>query len=286
MIEMIERPLDGLAKLVREGFPWLRRGGVLSASHLKPSAQRAMVRYLREKFGDEVAMAAGGIPGAGAAGLRILPESFFLSADFDSFATEFRGLGIKEIHRHSLYSYKVYPAAGQVELLLFDQNIGLATNGLGDTNMQVPGQMSGNEAMVILNVRVVPLPARADYDTVAAGTPVAWGEWFEVLNRNSWLVMEISDKPYLTIGPLSMFPAGIGPGTTVVSLATVTRNIAFSSNGEASNRSLWVQDPPLTVLPNRTLRLFLRWRAAIAVTTGSPGKIGSVLDGYRIRSVQ
>jgi hypothetical protein len=278
----IERPMESLAKQVREGFPWLRRGGVLSAGHLRPSEQRAFVTYLRGKFGDEVAQAAGGIPGG--QGLKILPESFFLSADFDSFAAEFRGLGIKEIHRHSLYAYKAYPAGGQVELLLFDQNIGSATQGLGDTNMQVPGQMSGNEAMVILNVRVVPLPAQADYDTAAAGTPVAFGQWFEVLNRNCWLVMEISDKPYLTIGPLSMFPAGIGPGTVVAGAATVLRNVSFASNGEPSNRSLWVQDPPLTVLPNRALRVYLRWRAALSVSTA--GKIGCVLDGYRIRSVQ
>lgn len=243
---------------------------------------RDMVRWARDKWGSDIADALGGIPGSGA--LRILPESFFLSADFAAFATEFQGLGVKEIHRHTLYAMKAYPTGGQTELLLFDQNIGSATQGLGDTNMQIGGQMTGNEAMVILNVRVIPIPAQADYDAANTVTPVAFGQWFEVLHRNCWLVMEISDKPYITVGPLAMFPAGIGPGSVVGGAATVLRNVSFSSNGEPSNRSLWVQDPPLTVLPNRSLRVYLRWRAALAVTTA--GKIGVALDGYRVRSVQ
>jgi hypothetical protein len=248
------------------------------------AAQRDMQRWLREKGLSAVAQDVSRFGGKGAGALKLLPQSFFLSADFDAFATEFRGANIQEVHRHSLYSYKTYPTTGQVELLFFDQNIGSATNGLGDTNMQVGGQMSGNESMIIMNVRVVPLPARADYDTAAAGTPVAFGEWTEILNRNSWLVMEISDKPYLTIGPLSMFPAGFGPGTALTSLATVTRNIAFPGNGTPDSKALWIQDPPLAVLPNRTLRVYARWRAALLATTA--GKIGVVLDGYRIRAVQ
>jgi hypothetical protein len=279
MIEVVNNVIER----VKRKLPVVLGTRALDLNGVSFRHNRMSHQWLREKLGDEIAMAAD-FGGPGVNQLKILPESFFLSADFDSFAAEFRGLGIKEIHRHTLYAYKAYVIAGQVELLFFDQNIGSATNGLGDTNMQVPGQMSGNEAMVILNVRVIPLPARADYDTVAAGTPVAFGEWFEVLNRNCWLVMEISDKPYLTIGPLSMFPAGIGPGTVVAGAATVLRNVSFSSNGEPSNRSLWVQDPPLTVLPNRALRVYLRWRAALAVTT--QGKIGVALDGYRIRSVQ
>ena len=139
-------------------------------------------------------MAAASIPGSGAAGLRILPESFFLSADFESFAAEFRGLGIKEIHRHSLYAYKAYATAGQTELLLFDQNIGSATNGLGDTNMQVAGQMSGNEAMVILNVllavfNMVPVPPLDGGNVLAGLLPGKGHEIFDRLRPYGFLII-------------------------------------------------------------------------------------------------
>lgn len=271
----------GMTRLYKQ----IKRGmAALDLSGTHAAARRDMMSWLREKGLEAKAQDVSGFRGAGAGALRLLPQSFFLSADFDAFAAEFRGADIKEVHRHTLYSFKQYSTAGHTELLFFDQNIGSATNGLGDTNMQVGGQMAGNEAMIIMNIRVITMPAQADYDTAAAGTPVAFGQWLEVLQRNCWLVMEIADKPYVTVGPLLMFPAGCGPGTFAVSSATVTRNISWANNGDPSNRALWVQDPPLAVLPNRTLRVYMRWRALLTVTTA--GKIGSALDGYRVRAVQ
>ena len=263
----------------------IRRGiGGLDLSGSRAAEQRDMMRWLKERALESLAQDVGGFRGSGARALRLLPQSFFLSADFEAFAAEFRGANIKEVHRHTLYSFKVYAAAGQTELLFFDQNIGAATNGLGDTNMQVGGQMAGNEAMIILNIRVITIPALADVQTAAAGTPVAFGETLRTLTLNCWLVLEIADKPYVTVGPLAMFPAGIGPGSVVAGAATILANVSYANNGDPSNRALWVQDPPIAVLPSRTIRLYMRWRAVLTWTTA--GKIGAALDGYRVRAVQ
>lgn len=272
------KPLVKLYSSIRRGLAGLDLNGQRAAT------RRDVHRWLVEKGLESKAQDVNNFRGSGAQALRLLPQSFFLSADFDAFAAEFRGADIKEVHRHTLYSFKTYATTGHTELLFFDQNIGAATNGLGDTNMQVGGQMAGNESMIIMNIRVIPMPAQADYDTAAAGTPVAFGQWLEVMQRNCWLVLEIADKPYVTVGPLLMFPAGCGPGTFVAGNATVTRNVSWANNGDPSNRALWVQDPPIAVLPNRTLRLFMRWRAVLTVTTA--GKLGSALDGYRVRAVQ
>lgn len=276
-----EDRIGGYARMLRG----LRRGvGLLDLSGQRAATIRDIERWCKEKAIESRAQDIAGFTGPGSRALRLLPQSFFLSADFDQFAAEFRGANIQEVIRHTLYAFRVYAAAGHTELLFFGENIGSATNGLGDTNMQVGGMMAGNEAHVILNIRVIPLPARADYDTAAGGTPVAFGEWNEILQRNCWLVVEIADKPYVTVGPLTMFPSGIGPGTVVAGVATVTRVISWMNNGEPSNRALWMQDPPITVLPNRTLRVYARWRTALTATTA--GKLGVALDGYRVRVVQ
>jgi hypothetical protein len=92
--------------------------------------------------------------------LGLLPRSFLLGSDFQTFAAELKGF--LEIIRWTWYSFKAYATGGATQTLYFDQNIGQATNRLADTNMQVGGQLSGGEAMLVRNVRVVPIPAGAD----------------------------------------------------------------------------------------------------------------------------
>src|SRR5712692_5727866 len=114
-----------------------------------------------------------------------IPETFLLGQDFMSFLTKVPTL--LDARRHVLRSEKAYPTGGQTKLTFFDQNIGAATQQEGDTNMQVASMLAGQEIFVALDLRMLAIPAQADYDTAAAGTAVAWGQWNEVMMRNCWV---------------------------------------------------------------------------------------------------
>ncbi len=216
--------------------------------------------------------------------IGILPRSFLFGSDFESFAAELKGH--LEVIRWTWYSFRVYPAAGSTQLLFFQQNMSTATNGIADTNMAVPGQLSGGEAMVIRNVRVVPIPAQADVFAVNAAFGLAAQQWYNVLTNNCWLELSVGDKLYIRGAPLTLFPAGQGFGSLFTSsqIAANVMNIGHLNNGDPSNRALWEEDPPIYVPSTRTVLVTINWLALNAVATA--GRLGVMLDGWRIRLVQ
>jgi hypothetical protein len=216
----------------------------------------------------------------------ILPRSFLLGSDFQQFAAELTGP--VEIIRWTWYSFVAYAAGGQVQLLFFTQNFGQAANGYLDTNLQVGGQMSGGEAMVVRNVRVVPIPAQADAAPQTGLAANAIRDWYNVLNLG-WLELGVSDKIYVRGAPLTLFPAGQGFGTfhtnsALTGAAFSGTNVSLVQNGDPSNRALWELDPAMYVPATRTVNCALNWRVAQPVTTA--GRIGVMLDGWRVRVVQ
>lgn len=239
-----------------------------------------------EAWGEDLAQDLRNLPGA--ARLNILPQSFFLGSQVADFAAEFRA-GISEVVRWTLYDIRPYTTAGFTQRTYFSENIGTATGGYGDTNLQVSGAMAGNESHVCQYLRIMPLPAQADFDNsvTASVQAVAFGQWHEVLGRTCWLEWKIADKTYMLGGPLFLFPAGMGPGSVIANASSalaITRNISYINNGDPSNRALYLIDPPLAILPNRSFVVNLNWQAAQSVTTA--GKLGVFLDGYRVRAVQ
>jgi len=219
--------------------------------------------------------------------IGILPRSFLLGSDFSTFAAELKGY--LEIIRWTWYSFKAYAVGGATQILYFDQNIGQATNRLADTNMQVGGQLSGGEAMLVRNVRVVPIPANADA-FVVSGPAVALTQWYNVLLNNCWLEASVGDKKYIQGAPLTLFPSGMGLGAIYTANSVVAAglvgptNAAVVQNGHPSNMALWETDPPMYVPSTRTITVSLNWITAQAVTTA--GRLGVMLDGWRIRLVQ
>lgn len=238
-----------------------------------------MRHAVRNLYNDEVAQV---LESPKFQNLNLIPNIGF-SQELGQFAAEFQG-GVSEVVRWFLYSYNTYAVTGHTELIFFSTPVAQATNGYGDTNMQQAGAMAGNEAFVICAIRAIPMPAQADYDAAAAATPVAFGQWLEVFQRNVWLELRIADKLYQQGGPLLRFPQGDGPGTIVAGAATVLRNISWFNNGHPSGMATYKVDPPLLILPTRTFNLTFRWRALLTVTTA--GKIGAELEGYRVRVIQ
>src|SRR5260370_8730424 len=139
--------------------------------------------------------------------------------------------------------------------------------------MQMASQLSGQEIFVALDVRMLAIPARADYDTAAAGTPIAFGDWTEVMMRNCWINFKIGRKKYIdTIGPIALFSPGFGPVPVFVSSATVTRNIAWPAFGTPDTKSLFLMDPPITIVAGENIAASAEWKTSLSITTaGKPG---------------
>jgi hypothetical protein len=238
-------------------------------------------RKAKAILGDDLAQTFAGMQGSQR--LNILPQSFLFSNNLDDFAAEFRG-GISEVIHWPLFSMEAYATGGSTQIILFQKNVGGATNGLGDTNLQQQGMMAGGEAHVTMSLRVIPHPANADV-FVTAGLAPALQQWYDILMKNCWLEMRITDKYYLQHGPIAGFPTGFGLGSIFSSTATASvQSASIVQSGHPSNMALYKFDPPLLILPSRTFNVSLNWKAANSVTTA--GRIGAWLDGYRVRAVQ
>jgi len=221
--------------------------------------------------------------GAGAQLLEVLPPSIYGMPDFRAFQNELAGYN--EVVRWPLYHYRAYATGGQTQLTFFDQTEGTATLGRADTNMQAPNQLPGNQMQVAHSLRVMTFPSAVDVDVIGVVGGTAAMEWYRLLMTGCWAEVTISDKLYLVAAPLTLLPAGSGVGTFVQgSGIALSNNFAHVNNGHPSNEAIYRLDPPLGILPTRTFSVTLNWRAVQAVTTA--GRIGCVLDGWRLRAVQ
>ena len=252
-----------------------------SAARLRPfgDAKLWSPRQWQDFWGDSRAQ---GIPQmAGGQLLTVVPPSYFSTPDWTQFASELKG--VQEVIRWTLYSYKAYPAAGSVNLLFFDQSEGTATAGRLDTNMTTPGQLSGNEFMVVVGISVDPVPAAADV-FVTNGPAVALQQWYSVLTQG-FFESKISGKEYLVIAPLTQLPPGHGVGAlgTASAAAATTINFTTVQSGTPDNQARYKLDPPFGLLPTRPFEARLRWNALQTVTTA--GRIGVNYDGWKVRAV-
>lgn len=223
------------------------------------------------------------VGGPGGQVLSVLPPSVMSMPDFNAFQNELAGYN--EVVRWPLYSYKAYAATGHTQLTFFDQTEGTATLGRADTNMQAAGTLPGAQMHVAHALRVVPIPAFADVSVIGVAGGVAFGEWYRVLSNGCWAEATVSDKIYLVAAPLFLLPQGMGPGSWHQGSGIALSNgISIVNNGHPSNEAIYRLDPPLGILPTRTFSVTLNWRALQTVTTA--GRIGAILDGWRLRAVQ
>ena len=214
--------------------------------------------------------------------LSVLPPSFFSTPDWTTFAAEIKG--IQEVLRWPLYHYKVYSAAGYTSRQFFDETEGSATQNRGDTNMKSIGQLPGNEMQVVVGVHVMPIPALADVTGAATTLPVALRDWYTILGLNCWMEMVVSDKEYIVCGPLWMFPQTWGMWSSQSAIAAGALNAVVPVvHGDPSNRSAFHMDPPIGILPVRPFKIVLRW--GVAQTAITAGKLGVILNGWKIRAV-
>jgi len=253
----------------------------IKAGLMTPAMAR-MYRQIAEKWGDRTAQNMNRAPLA--ATLASLVPGWDFVNDIDAFAAEF-ATKYREVVRWAFYSYRTYAAAGQNQLIHFQQTASAATNGKGDTNMKVAGAMDGGNSFLVMGVHVTPIPGLADL-AVANGPSLALQQWHEVLRRNTWLEFKIGDKVYVDAGPLTLFPesSGLGGFYTAGAAAATTTNIGIPQNGTPDNLAMWRQDPPILILPTRSFVVTTNWLALTTVTT--VGKLGVTLSGLLLRTIQ
>jgi len=188
--------------------------------------------------------------------------------------------------RHALYSRKAYPTAGVAKLTFFDQGIGAATNKEADTNLLGQGsRLGGSEMFVVLSVRVEIFPTQADWFAAAAGTPTAFGDWVNAFHTvRPFLNLTLNRTKIVdTVGPLSLFSPGYGPGTVIAGNATVTKNVQFPQFGSPDTTAVWTMTPFVTILPDQNILGEMIWQTATALSAGSAaGTCGIMLGGLLI----
>ena len=214
----------------------------------------------------------------------LMGPGLYQMPDFSLFQNELKGYN--EVVRWPLYSTKSYPTTGTAQLTFFDQSEGLATNGRADTNMQAAGQLPGNQMHVAHSLRIFPIAAKAAFAATTVAGALAAGELLDVLTNLCWAEITVSDKLYLIAAPLTLLPAGQGPGTFQSTSGINTSNsFSWANNGHPSNEAIYRLNPPLGILPTRTFLVTNNWKGTPPTVTAAI-RFNNNLDGWRLRAVQ
>jgi hypothetical protein len=214
----------------------------------------------------------------------LMGSSLYQMPDFTLFQNELKGYN--EVVRWPLYATKSYPTGGVAQLTFFDQSEGLATNGRADTNMQAAGQLPGNQMHVAHSLRVFPIAPPASFDATTVASAVGFLDMLNILTNLCWAEVTVSDKLYLIAAPLTLLPAGQGPGTVFATSGINTAHSAgWANNGDPSNQAIYRLNPPLGILPTRTFLVTNNWKGTPPTVTNAI-RVNNNLDGWRLRSVQ
>jgi hypothetical protein len=277
--------------LAREGVergPALAMAGLLT--RLYEAADRDLSRGSRDFLAALKAIGAPLPAMAGPGGFTtdqlasLMGSSLYQMPDFTLFQNELKGYN--EVVRWPLYSTKSYPTGGVAQLTFFDQSEGLATNGRADTNMQAAGQLPGNQMHVAHSLRIFPIAPPASFDSTAVVSAVGFLDLLNILTNLCWAEVTVSDKLYLIAAPLTLLPAGQGPGTTFqTSGINTAHSAAWANNGDPSNQAIYRLNPPLGILPTRTFLVTNNWKGTPPTVTNAI-RVNNNLDGWRLRSVQ
>jgi hypothetical protein len=284
---------DFLAREQYEKGPALAMVGMLSAlwSQVEADIAKGSPDFHRLLTAAKAGMIPSALPAmAGPGGYSIdqlaslMGPSLYQMPDFSLFQNELKGYN--EVVRWPLYSTKSYPTTGTAQLTFYDQSEGLATNGRADTNMQAAGQLPGNQMHVAHSLRIFPIAPKASFSATSVVSAFAAAELLDVLTNLCWAEITVSDKLYLIAAPLTLLPAGQGPGTFHNTSGINTANsFSWANNGHPSNEAIYRLNPPLGILPTRTFLVTNNWKGTPPTVTNAI-RFNNNLDGWRLRSVQ
>ena len=228
--------------------------------------------------------------------------------DLDTFAKNAVGIrGKMEILRQPIWDVNIYPTAGVLQLLFFQQPPGqgqsaqpiaaAAAKSSLDTSMDQPGVLAspmafwvdGIELLVQAgNVATANLYATAPATVFAAANAatVQTGENDEKLILNSGnVVFSIMQKVYYTEGPLLRFPP-----RAIMRLDT-SQSTNSATVGIVAKSMLWnagkplVLDPGFGIATQTNFKLVINWTALVP-TAANNARIWATLNGWLFRAAQ
>lgn len=210
-----------------------------------------------------------------------------------------------EMITQSLYDSASYVAAGQTQLTFFALPQGQGTGFGGgsktpsDTNMQLAGQLSQNNAFIIsaITIEVQPTTPR-----VTAQNPAVFGaQAVAAIVNDAYFIrttgnfqLSINNKPYLLEAPLMQFPAindfevnaalsdATTPGSSFQSRIAYAKARSYNPL-IAGGYSLAPNNILLT--PNQAFSVTLNWPEGLQTIT-NPARIFVRLNGMQLRAAQ
>lgn len=190
-----------------------------------------------------------------------------------------------------LYHFQSYATGGATSYTFFQTASGNATNGLADTNMDNAGSLSAGKRFAITSIGVHFIPSAPQVNNAGASSASALNDIKKVIEGIGFLQLNVLNKNYLTLAPLSSLPSGEGVAVggaayqaTQASAANGDGFIAYGTNGMPIPAARYVLGVPIPIPAQVTFSVGIFFPSAITVTTAS--RIGVTLWGMQIRAKQ
>lgn len=195
-----------------------------------------------------------------------------------------------EVIKQPLYSYQLYPAAGQAQLGFFQTQVGGAvTTDL--TNMQLQGQLPSPQMFLIEAIGIDYLPGTTAAPPVLTRADAATGALndFYTIMRQGTLTLTIGSKQYFQMAPLMSLPprAHMDAATAVTSATTAAAALQTIVQIPFSTGPVFKM-VPLLLESSQNFSVVISFPGgAVAVPSGDAlAKMGVVMYGTLYRPAQ
>lgn len=191
-----------------------------------------------------------------------------------------------EAIKQSLYDSQTYAAAGQTQLIFFQQPKGGASGKtLQDTNMTGAGALPAPQSFLVETIELFVFPNQ-DVTVLNAGAsfqPEFANDVYDIA-RFGWLEFFIGSKPYLDEAPLLKFPPRSGLTIAADSSAVAPAAGQLATNYASFGGPIYALMPPILLVPTQNFEITLNWPAAVPISTTA--KVFVNLGGILYRNSQ
>lgn len=203
---------------------------------------------------------------------RIAPEFLALAAKYNVNVD-----GLIEAYWQPAYDTLAYAAAGQTQLVFFQNPVGQGTKTKADTNMVAAGQFPAGQKMLVTDIAIEMLPG-------VARTSLAYVTDIAGVEQSGWLEFNIGSKNYLTEAPIGKFPPK--HRLDVFAAVSTTNTSSTIQLYNAQERGEIYQITPMAIPPNQNFNVTVNWPTAVALGSGTAGTMRVTLGGFLYRTAQ
>lgn len=185
-----------------------------------------------------------------------------------------------------LYDYAVYAAAGQTQLVFFQNPVGQAGKTRDDTNMEAAGQMPAPKQFLLQGISI-DFTSGVVPGTLGAQAAAGYVNDVHAIMKSGHLTLTIGSKEYLVEGPVGKFPPEHGLQVSGALADVTTAGANLQSMIQFARFSGGVYEVTPTRIPsNQNFDVKLNWNTAVALPSTVAGRIGVTLHGFQYRRPQ